>query len=117
MSKHAVVGLMHNLSAELAPHMIRVNTVCPTSVNTKMVDNPAFSALFAGKDEATYEEAWPAMQGLNALPIRYVEPIDISRAVLYLASEDGRYVTGTNHVVDGGAMMPFKVPHGMPGTR
>lgn len=97
--------------------MIRVNTVCPTSVNTKMVDNPAFSALFAGKDEATYEEAWPAMQGLNALPIRYVEPIDISRAVLYLASEDGRYVTGTNHVVDGGAMMPFKVPHGMPGTR
>jgi SDR family mycofactocin-dependent oxidoreductase len=117
MAKHAVEGLMHNLSAELAPHMIRVNTVCPTSVNTPMVDNPAFSGLFAGKESATYEEAFPAMQGLNALPIPYVEPVDVSKAVLFLASDDGRFVTGISLPVDGGALMPFKVPHDNPGGR
>ena len=47
-SKHAVVGLMRNLAAELAPYSVRVNTVCPTGVNTPMLDNPAFHALFTG---------------------------------------------------------------------
>jgi SDR family mycofactocin-dependent oxidoreductase len=117
MSKHAVEGLMHNLAAELAPHMIRVNSVCPTSVNTPMVDNPAFSGLFAGKEIATYEEALPGMQGLNALPIPYVEPEDVSKAVVFLASDDGRYITGVSLPIDGGALMPFKVPHSNPGGR
>jgi len=117
MAKHAVEGLLHNLAAELAPHMIRVNSLCPTSVNTKMVDNPYFSGLFAGKETATYEEARPAMQGLNAMPIPYVEPIDVSKALLYLASDDGRYVTGMSMLIDAGAMMPFKVPHDNPGGR
>lgn len=117
MAKHAVEGLLHNLAAELAPYSIRVNSLCPTSVNTPMVDNPYFSGLFAGKETATYEEAWPAMQGLNALPIRFVEPIDVSKALLYLVSDDARYVTGMSQLIDGGAMMPFKVPHHNPGGR
>ncbi|QGG40589.1 mycofactocin-coupled SDR family oxidoreductase [Aeromicrobium yanjiei] len=111
MSKHAVEGLMHNLAAELAPHNIRVNTVCPTSVNTPMIDNPAFSGLFAGKETATYAEAMPGMRSINALPIPYVEPEDVSKAVLFLAGNDGRFVTGISLPVDAGALMPYKVTH------
>jgi len=51
------------------------------------------------------------MQGLNALPVPFVEPSDISSTVLYLASDESRYVTGTNAVVDAGALLPFKIPH------
>ncbi len=111
MAKHAVEGLMHNLAAELAPYRVRVNTVCPTSVNTKMIDNPAFSGLFAGKETATYEEAMPGMRSINALPIPFVEPEDVAKAVLYLASDDARYVTGISLPVDAGSLMTFKLPH------
>ena len=110
-SKHAVVGLMRNLAAELAPHSIRVNAVCPTCVNTPMLDNPEFHALFTGRTDAKYEDAFPAMQALNALPVPFVEPVDISNTVLYLSCDDSRYVTGTNAIVDAGALLPFKMPH------
>jgi SDR family mycofactocin-dependent oxidoreductase len=110
-SKHGVNGLMRNLAAELAPHSIRVNTINPTNVNTPMIDNPAYNKLFSGgKDGATQQDSIPALQGMNALPVPFVEPVDISNAVIYLASEAGRYVTGTTHVVDAGALAPFKLP-------
>jgi SDR family mycofactocin-dependent oxidoreductase len=110
-SKHGVTGLMRNLSAELAPHGIRVNTVNPTIVNTGMVNNHETIQLFTGNQEgAVYEDAWQAMSTIQSLNIPFVEPIDISKAVLYLASEDSRYVTGTSMVVDGGALNPFKIP-------
>jgi NAD(P)-dependent dehydrogenase (short-subunit alcohol dehydrogenase family) len=48
---------------------------------------------------------------MHALPVPFLEPIDVSNAVVYLASEDGRFVTGTTHVIDAGAMNPFKAPH------
>jgi NAD(P)-dependent dehydrogenase (short-subunit alcohol dehydrogenase family) len=51
------------------------------------------------------------MKALNAMPIPWVESVDISNAVLYLASDEARYVTGTTTVIDAGAMQPFKVPH------
>jgi len=113
-SKHAVIGLMRNAAAELAPHSIRVNTVCPTCVNTPMLNNPEFLALFTGGTGTRYEDAFPAMQDLNALPVPFVEPSDISNTVLYLASDDSRYVTGTNAIVAAGALLPFKIPHQRP---
>lgn len=110
-SKHGVNGLMRTLAAELAPHSIRVNSVNPTNVNTKMIDNDAYNHLFSGgKEGATQVDSIPALQGMNGLPVPFVEPIDISNAVLYLASDAGRYVTGTTHVVDAGALAPFKAP-------
>ena len=48
---------------------------------------------------------------MHALPIAYLEPIDVSNAVLYLASDDGRFITGTAHVIDAGELSPFKAPH------
>jgi SDR family mycofactocin-dependent oxidoreductase len=111
-SKHGVNGLMRTLSGELAPHGIRVNSVNPTNVNTAMINNPRYNRLFAGgKDGATQTDALPALTAMHALPVPFLDPIDVSNAVVYLASDDGRYVTGTAHVIDAGAMNPFKAPH------
>jgi SDR family mycofactocin-dependent oxidoreductase len=102
-SKHGVVGLMRTLALELAEHNIRVNTVHPTSVNTTMIRNEAAYKLFL-PDEAhpTSEQAEPVFTTINALPVPWVEPVDISNAVLYLASDEARYVTGTELKVDAG---------------
>ena len=111
-SKHGANGLMRTLAGELAPHHIRVNSVNPTNVDTLMINNDAYNTLFSGgKAGATQEDSIPALMGMNALPIPFVQPEDISNAVLYLASDASRYVTGTAMVVDAGAMGPFKMPH------
>ncbi len=111
-SKHGANGLMRTLAGELAPHWIRVNSVNPTNVDTLMINNDAYNTLFSGgKHDATQEDSIPALKGMNALPIPFVQPEDISNAVLYLASDVSRYVTGTAMVVDAGAMGPFKIPN------
>jgi SDR family mycofactocin-dependent oxidoreductase len=111
-AKHGVNGLMRTLAVELAPTWIRVNSVCPTNVDTPMINNEAFNSLFAGgKPGATQADAIPAMKAMNALPVPFVESIDVSNAVLYLASDMSRYVTGTALAVDAGALGPFKIPH------
>jgi len=102
-SKHAVVGLMRTLALELAPHRIRVNTVHPTGVNTNMIINEATFRLFLPDIEhPTKEQAAEVFATTNALPVPWVEPVDISNAVLFLASDEARYVTGTELKVDAG---------------
>ena len=111
-AKHGVTGLMRTLAMELAPHRIRVNSVHPTTVDTPMVANEAIYGLFlGGAPGATREQASEGMMALNAMPVPWVEAVDISNAVLYLASDEARFVTGTTTVIDAGAMAPFKVPH------
>lgn len=111
-AKHGVNGLMRTLAGELAPHRIRVNSINPTNVDTLMINNDAYNELFSGgKPGATQQDSVPALMAMNALPIPFVQPEDVSNAVLYLASDASRYVTGTAMVVDGGAMAPFKIPH------
>ncbi|HMQ31077.1 MAG TPA: SDR family oxidoreductase, partial [Chloroflexaceae bacterium] len=102
-TKHGVVGLMRTLAIELAPHSIRVNTVHPTSVLTPMVDNEVLPAIFTGKADATLEDMKPIMSAMNMLPIPWVEAQDISNAVLFLASDEARYITGVQLPVDAGA--------------
>jgi (+)-trans-carveol dehydrogenase len=106
-AKHGVVGLMRTLALELAPDMIRVNSVHPTSVNTDMIQNAATYALFApdlDEKDRTKERLAERFQTINALPIPWVEPADISNAVLWLASDEARYVTGVTLPVDAGFM-------------
>lgn len=111
-AKHGVTGLMRTLAVELAAHNIRVNSVHPTTVDTPMVANEAVYGLFmGGLQGVTRDQASEGMKALNALPVPWVEAVDISNAVLYLASDEARHVTGTTMVVDAGAMAPFKVPH------
>lgn len=111
-AKHGLVGLMKVLAVELAPHSIRVNTVHPTHVDTDMIQNPAIHGLFTGgAPGADRAMAAPAMKAMHALPISWVDPVDISNAVAWLASDEARYVTGVALPVDGGITAPFTLPH------
>ena len=88
--------------------MIRVNSVHPTSVNTDMIQNAATYELFAPDlppEQRTKDVLGERFQTLNALPIRWVEPRDISNAVLWLASDESRYVTGVTLPVDAGSLV------------
>ncbi len=104
-AKHGVVGLMKVLCKELAPHMIRVNTVNPTQVDTPMIQHEAMYRLFVpDKTDPTREDFSVASQETNILPIPWVEPIDISNAVVFLASDEARYITGVSLPVDAGCL-------------
>jgi SDR family mycofactocin-dependent oxidoreductase len=107
-AKHGVVGLMRTLALELAPDMIRVNSVHPTAVDTDMIQNSATYELFASDlpvAERTKEALAPRFQGLNTLPIPWVEAVDISNAVLWLSSDEARYVTGVTLPIDAGLLL------------
>jgi (+)-trans-carveol dehydrogenase len=105
-AKHAVVGLMRTLALELAPHFIRVNSIHPTQVDTDMIQNETIWRLFAPNDPNPSKDSFaPVSQELNALPIPWVEPRDISNALLFLASDEARYITGVTLPVDAGAVI------------
>jgi (+)-trans-carveol dehydrogenase len=108
MAKHGIVGLMRGLANELAPHFIRANTIHPTSVNTDMINNSAvFSLLRPDLANPTRADVVDVFTDLNLLPIPWVEPVDISNAVVWLASDDARYVTGVTLPVDAGSVEKF----------
>ena len=102
-SKHALVGLMRTLTNELGPHSIRVNNIAPTQVNTDMVLNETVARLFCPDiEDPTEEDLAKASMAMHVLPIPWVESIDITNALLFLVSDEGRYVTGTTLAVDAG---------------
>lgn len=102
-SKHAVVGLARTLANELGPRSIRVNTVLPGSVATPMIMNEATIArVCPDVVNPTARDMGIRFRANHLLPVPWVEPVDISNAVLYLASDEGRYVTGIELVVDAG---------------
>jgi NAD(P)-dependent dehydrogenase (short-subunit alcohol dehydrogenase family) len=94
-SKHGVVGLMRTYANLLGKHNIRVNTVHPTGVNSPMVNNETFGQ---------FVEDHPETAGMlqNILPVRLIEPEDVTRAITLLVSDDARYVTGVTLPVDAG---------------
>jgi NAD(P)-dependent dehydrogenase (short-subunit alcohol dehydrogenase family) len=94
-AKHGVVGLMRNFANTPAQHRIRVNSVHPTGVNTPMVVNEAMQKFLT-------EDPSAAGAISNLLPVEMIEAVDISNAILYLVSDDGRYVTGVTLPVDAG---------------
>ena len=104
-AKHGVVGLMRALALELAPHSIRVNSVHPTQVNTDMIQNEAMYKLFAPDIENPRREDFASRSAqMMALPTPWVEAIDISNALLFLASDEARYITGVTLPVDAGVL-------------
>lgn len=104
-SKHAVVGLARSLANELGPRRIRVNTVHPGAVGTAMVLNDAtFRRLRPDLTNPTAEDAGEVLAARNLLPVPWVEPVDIANAVVFLASDEARYITGTQLVVDAGLL-------------
>lgn len=96
-SKWGLVGLTKSWAIELAPHNIRVNSIHPTGVNTPMNDG---LAALEGKTPQQIAEASAG----NLLPVPWIEPEDVANAVLYLASDRARYVTGSQFVIDAGLL-------------
>lgn len=109
-AKHGVVGLMKSLALELGGHRIRVNTVHPSFTNTDMIHNEAVYRQFfpdvANPNRADFERAALSM---HVLPSAWVEPVDISNAVLWLASDESRFVTGSMVQVDAGFHLKHNV--------
>jgi SDR family mycofactocin-dependent oxidoreductase len=103
-AKHAVVGLMRTLALELAPYRIRVNSIHPTNVNTDMIMNEDLYRLF-NPDNPTREAFEERGRAMQALPVPWVEPADISSTLLFLASDEGRYITGVTFPVDAGSLL------------
>lgn len=95
-AKHAVVGIARSLANELAAHHIRVNTVHPTGVDTPMVQG------LGGLDPLITRDPNLGPIFMNTYPVEMVEARDISNAVLFLASDEARYVTGLEFTVDAG---------------
>jgi NAD(P)-dependent dehydrogenase (short-subunit alcohol dehydrogenase family) len=103
-AKHGVVGLMRSLAIELAPFNIRVNSIHPTQTNTPMLMNDATIKLFSDAEMPTREGFRSASQRSHLLPVPWIEPIDVSNALLFLVSDEARYVTGVALPVDAGSM-------------
>ncbi|WP_092802538.1 mycofactocin-coupled SDR family oxidoreductase [Rhodococcus globerulus] len=102
-AKHAVVGLARTLANELGAQSIRVNSVHPGSVRTPMIINErVFANLCPGIENPTESDAAAVLSARNLLPVPWVDPVDVSNAVLFLASEESRYMTGCQLVVDAG---------------
>lgn len=97
-AKHGLVGLMRGYAAVLADRSIRVNSIHPTGVNTPMIFNEAFG-VFAEQEPETVAKLG------NAMPVDFVEPVDISNAIAWLCSDEARYVTGVELPVDAGFML------------
>jgi (+)-trans-carveol dehydrogenase len=95
-SKFGVIGYMKSVALEVAKYFIRVNCLAPGNTNTDMIQNPGLWKLFRPDlENPTSEDAGAVFRDvLNLMPVKWLEPIDQSNGVLYLASDEGRYVTG-----------------------
>ena len=105
-AKHGVVGLMRTFAVELGQHSIRVNSVHPTNVNTPLFMNEGTMKLFRPDLESPGpDDLAVAARFMHVLPTGWVEPVDISNAVLFLASDESRFVTGLTMTIDAGSML------------
>ena len=94
-SKHGLVGLMRTYANNLAPEWVRVNSVHPTGVATRMTTDEKIMEFVATDPMLSREQP-------NALPVPAIEPIDVSNAILWLLSDEARFVTGVTLPVDAG---------------
>jgi len=102
-AKAGVIGLMRSLALELAPHRIRVNTVNPSVADTDMVHNRATYQLFMPHlEQPTREQAREVFTTLNPFPVPWIDAADVTNAVLFLVSDEGRYITGLEMKIDAG---------------
>jgi (+)-trans-carveol dehydrogenase len=106
-AKHGVIGLMRSLAVELGQHNIRVNSVLPTNVNTPMFMNEGTYKMFRPDlENPTAADVEPiAAQFMHVLPHGWIEPEDVSNAILFLASDESRYITGVPLPIDLGALL------------
>ncbi len=105
-AKQTLARYVHDLATALAPENIRVNAVHPTNVDSEMLHNQGMYRMFRPDvDSPTREQAEAAFPSMNAMPVPYVQPEDVTHAVVYLASDESRYVTGMQMRVDAGGYL------------
>jgi (+)-trans-carveol dehydrogenase len=105
-AKHGVVGIMRSFAVELGQHMIRVNSVHPTHVSTGMIMNEGTWKMFRPDlENPGPDDMAPICQMFHTLPIPWVDPIDISNAVLFFVSDEARYITGVTLPIDAGSCL------------
>lgn len=103
-AKHGLAGLMKVLVNEYGRHRIRVNTINPNTIGTKMIQNESTYKLFRPDlAQPSLEDAESAFAGLNPFNIPFIDPVHVSNAVVFLASDEALYVSGAQLPVDAGA--------------
>jgi len=102
-AKSGVLALKDTLAYELAEHFIRVNAICPTAVDTPMIHNDSLHRAFRPDlENPGRDDVRDGFAEMNLLPIPWVDPVDISNAIVWLCSDAARYVTGVTLPVDAG---------------
>jgi SDR family mycofactocin-dependent oxidoreductase len=103
-AKWGVIGLVKCAAHDFAPHGVTVNAIAPGNVDTPMIQNEAVRKLMRRDlEHPTREDAAAAFQRLHVIPMPWVQPEEISRAVLYLAAEEASAISGTVMSIDAGA--------------
>lgn len=95
-SKHGLVGITNALAIEYGEYNIRANSIHQAGVTTPMGNVPGLGALI---EERAFTVG-PVF--MNTMPVEFIEPIDVTNAVVYLASDEARYVTGLQMKIDAG---------------
>ncbi len=108
VAKRMLSQYIHELARNLAPRKIRANAVHPTNCNTDMLQSePMYQSFRPDLEHPTRADAEPAFYVQQAMPVPWVEPVDISNAVLFLASDEARYITGMQLRVDAGGYLKW----------
>jgi NAD(P)-dependent dehydrogenase (short-subunit alcohol dehydrogenase family) len=107
-AKRVLIAYVEQMALHMAPRFIRVNAVHPTNCNTHLLHNEGLYNVFRPDlENPTREDVLPAFTEFQAMPIPFVEPVDISNVVLFLASDESRYVTGQQIRIDAGSLLKF----------
>jgi len=108
LAKRQLTQFMHMVALHMAPRHIRANVIHPTNCNTDMLQSePMYKAFRPDLEHPTRADAEPGFAVMQAMPIPYVEPEDITNAVLFLASDESRYMTGMQLRIDGGGYLKW----------
>ncbi len=111
LAKTLLVQYTEALALNLAPSSIRANCIHPTNCDTNLLHNAELNKIFRPDlENPTKEDTLPAHTYFQGMPIPYVDPRDISNAVLFLASDEARYITGIQLRVDAASLL--KWPNG-----
>ncbi|UNB54731.1 mycofactocin-coupled SDR family oxidoreductase [Mycolicibacterium sp. YH-1] len=107
-SKRALSAFVHDLATELAPRGIRANVIHPTNCNTNMLkSDPMYRSFRPDLETPELKDAEPVFYVQQAMKVPWVEPEDISNAVLWLASDEARFVTGAQLRIDAGGYLKW----------